>query len=392
MRECKLICCTDVNNNKYYNMKCDGSTISVEYGRVGVTKSLASYPSCKWDSIIREKTKKGYKDVTHLFQVEDKEIVKFVDIEDDIIANLISSLQMYTKTNVSTHYNVGAESVTQKQCNEAQLIIDELVKLDTVDSINKALLNLYTIIPRKMNNVKNYLLHTYDANTFNSLISKEQDLLDNMSSQVKQIELQNNNEDNNITLLDALGLKLGRTTVEEDKMIVSKMTDIGDLFSFAYTVENTKTRVKFNTHLNDAKDKKCELMFHGTRNQSVFPIMEQGLLLRPSNCVISGKMWGYGIYSASEAIKSLGYTSFRGSRWAGGTSNEAYMFLFNTHVGKQLVIDKWENKYSSFDYNKLRQLGDYDSVYAKKGISLFRDEFIVYKEEQMDVKYLIKLK
>ena len=388
MRECKLLMVTDGNNNKYYNMKDNGSTISIEYGRVGVTKSTASYPSSKWDSIVREKTKKGYKDVTHLFQVEDKEIVKFVDIEDSIIANLISSLQMYTKKNVSMHYNVGAESVTKKQCDEAQLIIDELVKLSSVDSINKVLLNLYTIIPRKMNNVKNYLLTSFEENSFKMLIGKEQDLLDNMASQVTQVELQNNNEDNNLTILDALGLKLGKTSQQEDEIIKAKMTDIKDMFNSAYTVENIKTRNRFNDYMKTVKDSKCELMFHGSRNENWMSILENGLLIRPSNAVYSGSMFGDGIYGANKARKSLGYTSLRGSYWAKGSSNEAYMALYNFHLGKQYII---ENSDYSLSANKLKQLGNYDSTYGKAGRSLINDEFIVYNIAQTDIRYLIKL-
>lgn len=389
MRSCKLLMITENNNNKYYNMEDNGSTINIEYGRVGVTKSVASYPSHKWDSIIREKVKKGYKDVTHLFQAEDKEIVKFVDIEDNIIANLISSLQMYTKKNVTTHYNVGAEAVTKKQCDEAQLIIDELVSLSNVDSINKVLLNLYTIIPRKMNNVKNYLLTSFDENVYKQLISKEQDLLDNMSSQVQQVELQNNNEDNTLTILDALGLKLNRTTSAEDEMIKAKMADIGAMFSMAYTVENVKTRKRFNEHMKTVKNNKCELMFHGSRNENWMSILENGLLIRPSNAVYSGSMFGDGIYGANKARKSLGYTSANGSYWARGNSSEAYMALYNFHLGKQYEIDSSNGRLSK---KMLFDLGEYDSTHAKAGRGLINDEFIVYDIAQTDINYLIKLK
>lgn len=380
---------TNDNNNKYYNMEIINDTLQIEYGRVGVTKTVLTKPSSSWDSIIREKVKKGYKDVTHLFQVEDKESVKFVDIEDNVIANLISSLQMYTKKNVSTHYNVGAESVTKKQCDEAQLIIDELVKLNTVDSINKTLLNLYTIIPRKMNHVKNYLLNSFDQVQFNSLVSREQDLLDNMSSQVKQVELENNNENNNITLLDALGLKLGRTSNEEVSMIKTKMTDISDMYDYSYTVENIKTRKRFEEYMKTVKNDKCELMFHGSRNENWMSILENGLLIRPSNAVYSGSMFGDGIYGANKAKKSLGYTSSRGSYWARGNSNEAFMALYNFHLGKQYII---ENSDYSLSSSKLKNLGDYDSTYGKAGRSLMNDEFIVYNIAQTDIRYLIKLK
>ena len=44
-----------INSNKYYNMELNGSTINVEYGRVGVTKQTATYPGSHWDSLLRSK-------------------------------------------------------------------------------------------------------------------------------------------------------------------------------------------------------------------------------------------------------------------------------------------------------------------------------------------------
>ena len=49
--------------------------------------------------------------------------------------------------------------------------------------------------------------------------------------------------------------------------------------------------------------------------------------------IITGKMFGNGIYFAPSAAKSWGYTSARGTRWARGTSNTAFMALFATAYG-----------------------------------------------------------
>lgn len=102
-------------------------------------------------------------------------------------------------------------------------------------------------------------------------------------------------------------------------------------------------------------------------------------------------MFGDGIYYAREADKSMGYTD--GGRWAGGTKNNfIYMALFDVHLGKQYVVDRHTSECSSLDFNKLQNKGKYDSTHAKKGVSLYRDEFIIYKKEQCTIKYLIELK
>jgi poly [ADP-ribose] polymerase len=380
------------NNNKYYNMKDDGSTIHIKYGRVGVTEQIGSYPSGKWDSIIKDKLKKGYQDVTHLFVKETKGSVKFADISDNTIANLINRLQSLTKANVKTFYNIGAELVTKKQCDEAQSIIDSLVALSTVDDINKYLLNLYTIIPRKMNNVKNYLLRSYDENVYKQLISKEQDLLDNMRSQVQQVELKNNNEDNSITLLDALGIEINHTSIDESNMIKNKLGDCVDKYDSSFSVVNRKTRKRFEDHLKSASNKNCDLMWHGSRSCNFMSILENGLLIRPSNAVHTGSMFSDGIYSSPVARKAYGYTDGRGSYWASGNSNEAYMALFNFHFGKELVIDKHLSWCYNINSKMLKDKGDYDSVYAPAGADLRNPERIVYNVSQADINYLIKLK
>jgi poly [ADP-ribose] polymerase len=144
--------------------------------------------------------------------------------------------------------------------------------------------------------------------------------------------------------------------------------------------------------MSKVDNKKCELFFHGSRNENWLSILENGLLLRPSNVVISGKMFGYGTYFADKAQKSLGYTSSRGSYWARGSSNEAFMALFEVHLGNSLEVDAFESWCSRLDESSLKKKGNYDSVFAKAGKSLRNNEFIVYNQNQANIKYLVQLR
>ncbi len=57
--------CTEGSSNKYYNFHDNGNgTFTATYGRIGSTKQKATYSSRMWDSKLREKLKKGYRDVT----------------------------------------------------------------------------------------------------------------------------------------------------------------------------------------------------------------------------------------------------------------------------------------------------------------------------------------
>lgn len=66
IRPTYLIMVTSNNNNKYYNLFPDGDKLRVEYGRVDATKTTTYYPISKFESQVKSKLKKGYKDVTDL--------------------------------------------------------------------------------------------------------------------------------------------------------------------------------------------------------------------------------------------------------------------------------------------------------------------------------------
>jgi poly [ADP-ribose] polymerase len=99
-----------------------------------------------------------------------------------------------------------------------------------------------------------------------------------------------------------------------------------------YKVVNNKTQVKFDKNLEKASVKKKRLYWHGSRNENWFNILQTGLLIRPSGAVHTGSMFGDGIYFADKAQKSIGYTSLRGSYWAHGGDNKAFLALFDVLI------------------------------------------------------------
>jgi poly [ADP-ribose] polymerase len=136
-----------------------------------------------------------------------------------------------------------------------------------------------------------------------------------------------------------------------------------------------------------------KLLWHGSRNENWWSIINSGLILKPTNSVITGKMFGYGIYFATKARKSLGYTSISGSYWARGNSNSAFMALYNVAYGNPYDVYSFNSKYYDFNYNKLQQnKPNSHCLHAHEGNMLKNDEIIVYKEEQTTIQYLVELK
>jgi poly [ADP-ribose] polymerase len=104
-------------------------------------------------------------------------------------------------------------------------------------------------------------------------------------------------------------------------------------------------------------------------------------------------MFGHGIYFAPKAQKSLGYTSLSGSYWAGGNSNSAFMSLYDVAYGKPYNVHSFDNRYHSFNYEKLQSHSNgANCLHAHSGNMLRNDEIIVYKEEQTTIKYLVELR
>ena len=406
-RYAKLIMVTPDNNNKLYILEEDGDVVKIKRGRIdSYLVDEEPKPISHFDKILNAKLKKGYKNVTDL--VAEKTSVSgsinYVDITDRIIKDLIDRLMAYAKKVVDDNYTVKSTSVTQKQIDEAQKILDELstmIKMDTLSSdLNSKLLNLFTILPRKMNKVQNYLIpfdkitNDNELELTKKLFNDELDKLTAMSGLV----LSNTNDDNNTTIenktiLDTLGIKIERVLDSDIKIIKDSLGEIKDKFINAYVVINLKSQKRFDEWVQKSNEKKTKLLWHGSRNQNWVSILQNSLMIRPSGVITTGSMFGSSaIYYASKAKKSYGYTSASGSYWAKGNSNVCYMALFDVHVGKEWDIYRHESYCYDLDEKKVKGKGC-DSVFAhaQSGF-LYNDEIMVYNPSQCTIKYLVELK
>ena len=389
------------NHNKYYNCFPEGDQFRVEYGRVDSTKTITHYPMSKWNSQISSKIRKGYKDITDLKRDLVEEISSanpespYKEIENAAIKAIVDKLQSLAHDTIRKNYTVKASAVTQDMVDAAQKIIDELANNSvTVDDFNATLLKLFTIIPRRMGDVRDYLADKTDD--FSKIITKEQDLLDVMRGQIyvkPEIEPTTTTEKKQQTILEELGLVMEETTRDDVALIKTLMNESADKFRKAWRVTNLKTQERFDKFVNENNIKDTRLLFHGSRSENFWSIMKTGLVLRPTNAVITGKMFGYGVYYAPKCAKSIGYTSLSGSYWAHGGNNTAYMAIFDVAYGTPYDVYNFDSKYYNLDYNKLQQFkpgANCLHAHADRGM-LRNDEIVVYKEDQMTIKYLIEI-
>lgn len=380
----------DVNHNKFYEMIPSASGFMVKYGRVGSKINEYTYSESEFDKKLKDKLKKGYKDVTDLHKKS--ATVTWIDEADPVCQDLVSFLQSVARQVIAENYE-GGENVTPEMVDAAQTILSSVNADSSKDEINAALNKLFSALPRKMQNVSDFLVSSYDNNKDGKqkILEREQNLLDTMKGQAATNAAIKKAADSDVqtTLLGAFNTKIRIATDEEKEIVKKKLGSYASNLFQVYAVENGNTNAKFDSWKGFSK--KTDLLWHGSRTENWLSIAATGLSLNP-NAQITGKMFGYGIYFAPSPSKSSGYTDVRGSRWANGHGGRAFMGLFEVHTGKSLKASNFSSKYYGFKEQILHNEGDYDSLWADSSKGMLRaDEVIVYNESQATIRFLVEL-
>ena len=394
----------DGNHNKYYRMIAnpDGASFTAEYGRVGSSQQTRTYPIQQWDKKYNEKIRKGYTDQTYLMEdlisvIKPKKAKsEYKEIEDEAIAEIVDRLMSMARQKVQQNYKVESNQVTQAMVDEAQKIIDELTTKTKLEDFNESLMILFAVIPRRMKNVKDYLAKTKED--FSRIIKDEQDLLDVMRGQVithavEEEESEDDQPTKDETILEAMGLTMEPVSTDEIELIKSKLGDCKDKFYQAWRVTNKKTQKRFDNFAAKENIKDTRLFWHGSRNENWWSIINNGLMIRPTNAVYTGSMFGDAIYASPTAKKSLGYTSLNGSYWARGNASSAFMALMQFHYGNPYDVYSFDSKYYGYNYQRLQNdCPGANCLHAHAGSMLRNDEVVFYNVDQVTIKYLVELR
>lgn len=137
------------------------------------------------------------------------------------------------------------------------------------------------------------------------------------------------------------------------------------------------------------RDTNTALLFHGTRSVNVTGILREALRL-PKNLVgvvITGAMFGPGLYFADDWKKSAGYTSLHGSYWSSGAGGvrgrDAFMFAADVVLGVPHVAPG-PRGYTA-------PPSGHHCVFGKAGQSQVQNnEWIVFQAHQNRLRYLIE--
>ena len=373
---------TTNNHNRVYNMTQNGSKIIVEMGRQGATLMKKSYPMSFWDELYNKKLAEGYIDRSAEFNLSSEiENLQYKQLDDSEIQAFVDYFISCSRNVVQKNISISYEQVSEKMIEEAQKAIYNASNEKSLKEICSILENLFRIIPRKMKNVADYL--PKDMNEVSNVLEREQGLLDALKT-VKNTKAVQPKE----TILEAYHLDVKRVSSEEEYQIKKHLDSYtAQYFKRAYKVNNKNTEVKFKHYMdkNGLDDNNIHFYYHGSSDANYWGIITEGLSINPK-APVTGKMFGYGIYFAPKARKSLGYTDLSGSYWRHGHCNKAYLAVFKVCYGKPKHVDSCDG------FHGLRKLsGGYDAAYAHAGRQLKNDEVIIYTECQCTIQYMIEL-
>lgn len=177
-----------------------------------------------------------------------------------------------------------------------------------------------------------------------------------------------------------------------------------------YEIQRSSERETYEKQF--AKFENRQLLWHGTRLSNYISILKNGLLLRPDvipGTYISGKMFGYGIYAANSFSKSFNYTGadrknpvaclFLGEFALGKTNNlTGSDYYISKESLKQKNLDStWglgrntPGGFTTMDDGVIVPNGKLSNSNVA-GASLLYDEFIVYDQNQLNLRFIVKVK
>lgn len=368
-------------NYKFYQMAVEDGEIKVNYGRIGADEGeMFGKRSTSYDDTtlywIRyyEKLSKLYKDKSDIFYtpVRQKTQHKAEPSDSNTVRfELFSKLARYADKAVNnTLENV---DITEGMIAESRRIYNRLCKQQSVDDFNDVLLELFAVSPRKVRSLYSLLAKTkFD---FPAITDREESLILAMEGSVVHNDKEPEKDEIEVYIANAK---------QTEKVLEMLDDNLRSKVKTVYRVINPKHKKRFDTYLKRHNIKSVRELWHGSRNQNWLSIIKNGLQLNP-NAVITGKMFGDGIYFAPLAKKSWGYTSYYGSYWAKGNDKTAFMGLYCTAYGKPLDVFAAQR----FTQRILSDSGRY-CVHAHAGHYLCNDEIVFYSESAVLLNYIVE--
>lgn len=390
------------NNYKFYRLlPLKNGDLDVEYGSIDEDTCKPRHIKEPYDSYLYwiryyEKLSKGYVDETKTF-LHSKKVVsgggKKKAVPTTANAFLYQKLMAFARKHVD-EVLLQPKMITEDQVKKARKEFDLMCSMKTSRGFNAHLTKLLGYSPRSTgnralgrNSINDLLLKkgaSVNSKAADDIVARELKLLLAMEAIVADdkmtaVEKEESFKKHNILVFDA--------TKEQEQEVLGYLPDgLKKNVSHVYRVKPLDQEKKMRDYCRKNRISKIEKLWHGSVNENWASIIENSLMI--SHRVANGSMFGRGEYFAPSANKSFNYTSFRGTTWARGNSDTAYMGLFACAYGNPYFV------HSSGNYTQaqIKSLG-YDCIHAKAcNTGLRADEIIFYDEAALCLNYIVEFK
>lgn len=452
---------TDIKNNKnkFYIMQLIKSgnmyIHAIAYGRTGekgkiitdqytseidgkraFEKQFRSKTGNQWTSkdFIKKAGKYFLIETSYADELKGKDIpeVKVSDSKLDprvqYLLSLLSDVDMMHKSLISLDIDtkkLPLGKINKNQLDLANTILDKIqgklaeLEKNSTNEIKSEIIDLsseyYTYVPIACGRKKPPVINS------NELLTKYKDTIDELKNMVINVQIANNTKvgDNPLdTIYDNINtniVPLDKTSVMWNQIIQYVKNTHGKTHRYnlevldVYEIKQLGKKEVFDDYCKDIDNR--TLLFHGSGMSNWLSIMKNDLLLNPqtinNNIVITGKMFGYGLYFANAITKSFGYCR---SETSSGIACLALAEVALGHVSKRKDADYYvnKNKLDKLGMHSVQGIGQYtpensvvvDDITIPNGklvntgnkYSLLYDEFIVYDGRQQHLKYLVIVK
>lgn len=412
------------NSNKFYHVTlAEDGTVTKRYGRVGVAGVTNTDRSGLkgYETIINQKIRKGYKETAVVSDYTASQ--NFGDISNMAKVGLLGKEQtnsvlerlVDTLVRLNNHDIFEASGGLIKVNNDGIIttplgLIDKtsiadaqriLGRLETTASGQPQFITLLEeylrLIPQKVGARRGWHESFFDKdNTY----LKQRELLKQLgeSLALRESRVQSSQKDKSDADVTAEYEKLFQLKINvlDDKKEFARINRLYEAQKSRYHA-SSKLSLKRVFILEDPQGQesyevvKAKLgnernLWHGTRAGNVLSILRKKLICPPisgTTIKIQGRLFGSGVY-LGPASKSLNYSY--GGVWDNGPrDNTCFMFLTNTVLGTE-YHPQGRNGHSD---DRIQRSGKFDSIHARaKDTGLMNDEYIVWKTEQISMRYL----
>lgn len=374
----------------------NGEWFQASFGRMAVEENSIwdqrtyYYPEHMYWIKYLEKIREGYKDISDVHYGDDADASKTMSLNrfcietaDNASGRLYKSLYYFARNTVE-EAKINVE-INPKIISKSKELVNQMSKCQTVKEFNDTFMLLMGVLQRPIKTERSCGVQSLIAEKkedFAGIIRRERDLIQSMEG-----VLYNGGAGAALTNLDFsnYGIEVYDATDSQYHEVLKKLSsDIQGMVKNIYRVIPHKQKQQFDAYVSQKGIKNIKRLWHGSRNENWMSIIQNSLKLNP-DAVITGKMFGDGIYFAPSSMKSFGYTSMYGSYWAKGNSSSAFMGLYVCAFGKPYDVYTW---LPGKDYKK--EAEKYNCLFAHKGNSLKNDEIIFYNEAAMCLQYIVE--